>query len=143
MEAMEDKSNIQDALILSNEISSLFIEYFIKPWLLRSFGSTSWDEFTNKLSELETTLDETRLLSIDSGKPIDDEQLYAGMVSFLEPLQRHIPISVSDIRFLRNDRASLTHIRHKSVAGQLALVDQAKKFEFFDRFVHNRSWSPA
>ncbi|CAF4667201.1 unnamed protein product [Rotaria sp. Silwood2] len=134
MVKVKEQTDINSALIISNEISSLYIEYIIKPALLRVFGDSSWDHFYNKLSEIECEMDNCRLKGLQAGKPVDEEQLYEPLVKFLEAIQKEIKLSLTEIRFLRNDRNSLCHIRHKTVDEQYLLIEKAKKFKFTKEF---------
>ncbi|CAF1593817.1 unnamed protein product [Rotaria magnacalcarata] len=138
MNKMQEKSNMKDALIISYEISSLYIEYFVKPVFLRLLGTSSWDQFTNKLTQIEVELDDNRLQSIEHGQSVDDEQLYTPLTKFLEPLQKEISISLTDIRFLRKDRTGIAHYRHRTPKEQLLLIEQAKKFYFPEQFEHKQ-----
>ena len=135
-ETMNEKLIRSEALIMSNEIASLYIQYFVKPVLLRRCGNASWDKFTNSLSTIETEMDNTRLRKVEAGEEIDDEELYKSLVTFLEPIQREINISLTDIRFLKQDRVDIAHIRNKSVKDQWALIEMAKSFNFPSKFEH-------
>ena len=136
LEKLEAESQMFNSLILSNEIASLYIEYFVKPVLYQVLGNASWDKFTNQLSDIEDTIDNDRLKAIEEGREIDDENLHRPITKFLEPLQNEIPISLTEVRFLRKDRADLAHIRHKTVSEQLSLIDKVKNFKFPQVFEH-------
>jgi hypothetical protein len=125
-----------DSLILSHEISSLYIKYFVKPVLHRFLGSPSWDNFSNQLKKLEDDIDNSRLQAIENGNTIDDEKLYRPITKFLEPLQNEIAVSLTDIRFLKKDHVDIAHIRHRTVAEQLFLIGKVKNFDFPERFEH-------
>jgi hypothetical protein len=86
MMQMKEQQDINNALIISNEISSLYIEYIVKPILLQVFGDSSWDKFCTKLAALESELDNSRIRAIEAGTPIDDVKLYKPIVKFLEPI---------------------------------------------------------
>ena len=89
-------------------------------------GNASWDKFTNQLSVIEDTIDNDRLRAIEEGREIDDEKLHRPITKFLEPLQNEIPISLTEVLFLRKDRADSVPIRHKTVSQQLSLIDKVK-----------------
>jgi len=138
IQEMKEKSNMNDGLILSNEIATLYFEIFIKPVFSRLLNKGSWDYFTNKLRNIEDELDKKQLLSLARGDVMDNEELYRPLLTFLQPLQEHIPVSLTDIRNLKNDRVDIAHIRQKSNREKLLLIEKGKNFHFSDRFEHQQ-----
>jgi len=96
-----EKDIYKEGLIISNELSTIYIEYFVKPILLKHFGYTSWQNFTNELSLLEQEIDKNQHKSILAGTSIKYEELYKPLISFLEPVQDEIEVSLTNIRYLR------------------------------------------
>ena len=66
LQKLEEKSKLYDSLILSYEISSLYIDYLVKPVLLRVLGSASWDGFCNQLARLADDIDLCQEVPADS-----------------------------------------------------------------------------
>ncbi|CAF3380911.1 unnamed protein product [Rotaria sp. Silwood1] len=97
---LQEESNKEEAFILANDLSTLYEEYFVKPVFLRRFGDGSWDKFTNRLSELEQETNKNILRSIQGHSSVKYEDLYAPLIQYLEPLQKEIDLSLTDIRYL-------------------------------------------
>jgi hypothetical protein len=95
---VQEESNMEEAFILANDLSTLYEEYFVKPVFLQRFGDDSWNKFTNRLSELEQETNKNILKSIQGRSSVTYEDLYAPLIQYLEPLQKeivHIPRSIN------------------------------------------------
>jgi hypothetical protein len=127
---LHEKDIYKEGLIISNELSTIYIEYFVKPILLKHFGYTSWQNFTNELSLLEQEIDKNQHTSILAGTSIKYEELYKPLISFLQPVQDEIEVSLTNIRYLRNDRSTTVYHKQKSINDQLEVIKKAKEFKY-------------
>jgi hypothetical protein len=135
---LQSEKNLTDGLIISYEIANLYFEYIIKPVFHHKLRHVSWEKFTDKLSTLEQEIDCIRMDYLERGEPVNESLLYEKLTNYLEPLQKDIRLSLTDIRYLKNDRRDVCHLSSKSVASQLALIEKAKAFPFSDKFEHKR-----
>jgi hypothetical protein len=133
---LKERSNMKEALILANDLSTLYEEYFVKPVLLQRFGDGSWEKFIVRLSELEQETNKNILKSIQGRSSVKYEDLYAPLIQYLEPSQKEIDLSLTDIRYLRRDRSRLTHHKIKTGKQQLDLLKKSKNFDFPSNFEH-------
>lgn len=134
IEERKAREQVTDGLILSNEIANLYIEYYVKPVFYRKSGHTSWDRFTSSLAKIEQQIDCKRLESIEKDESPPYETLYKELIEYLEPLQKCISLSLTDIRYLKKDRCQLVQYQSKSVDEQLHLLEKARNFQFPDTF---------
>ena len=136
VQQLKDKSVQNEALILANEVAWWYIDYFVKPLLLSVCGNASWQIFTNQLSLIETEMDQKRSAMIRTGEPVNEEDLYIPLVKYLQPIQQQVSISLTDIRFLKQDRLQIVHHKSKRVKDQVALVETGKNFDFTQSSEH-------
>ncbi|CAF1224311.1 unnamed protein product [Rotaria sordida] len=134
MEDINSKQNITDGLLIANEIASLYIEYYVKPVFHRRLGHSSWDTFCDKLAAIEAEIDDRALDASEKGLTIPYETLYKDLINYLQPLQKDIGLSLTNIRFLKRDRNDLVHYRYKRDDQQKVLLEKVKKFNFPDTF---------
>ncbi|CAF1367571.1 unnamed protein product [Rotaria sp. Silwood1] len=133
---LKERSNMKEAFILANDLSTLYEEYFVKPVFLRRFGDGSWDKFIVRLNKFEEETNKNILKSIQGRSSVKYEDLYAPLIKYLEPLQKEIDLSLTDIQFLRQDRCAVTHYKTDTMDDQLDLLKKAKTFDFSSNFEH-------
>lgn len=102
---------------------SIYTAYSVKMVRLRRCRHAPWYKFTNKLTDIETEMDNTHLRKIGAGETIDGEKLQKPLVMFHKPLQQEIRNSVTD-------RVEVAHIWHKFLKGQSTLLETVKSFTF-------------